>query len=168
MALSSYALTNALLSRGSGLAGFWSVRPVPQAHALRRARPCGKFPIQSTQVWKPIRLQVSSSGGQVSNSQGKFRSQVSNPPRPPTEDLTFNNNLNMDQGMLSFNLEHDLSSEFNWNMNQLFVYMVASYNNTSNKRNEAHPAAPITDGMPMGESGRRGGDSCQSSGRITY
>merc|ERR1712048_1432927 len=44
--------------------------------------------------------------------------------------------LNMDQATLSFNLTHDLTTEFNWNMNQLFVYMVASYNDTSNKRNE--------------------------------
>merc|ERR1712048_1438265 len=44
--------------------------------------------------------------------------------------------LNMDQATLSFNLSHDLTSEFNWHMNQLFVYMVASYNDTSNKRNE--------------------------------
>mmetsp|Transcript_84655 Transcript_84655/g.218193 ORF Transcript_84655/g.218193 Transcript_84655/m.218193 type:complete len:185 (+) Transcript_84655:1-555(+) len=51
-------------------------------------------------------------------------------------DLTFNNNLNMDQGTLSFNITHDLTSEFNWNMNQLFVYLVATYNNTSNRRNE--------------------------------
>merc|ERR1712048_718690 len=44
--------------------------------------------------------------------------------------------LNMDQATLSFNLTHDLTTEFNWNMNQLFVYLVASYNDTSNKRNE--------------------------------
>merc|ERR1719222_804584 len=42
----------------------------------------------------------------------------------------------MDQCMLSFDLQHNLSSEFNWNMNQLFVYIVASYNSTSNSRNE--------------------------------
>lgn len=51
-------------------------------------------------------------------------------------DLTVNTYLNMEQSTLSFNVSHDLSSEFNWNMNQLFVYVVASYNDTSNKRNE--------------------------------
>merc|ERR1712083_683390 len=51
-------------------------------------------------------------------------------------DLTVNTYLQMDQCMLSFNVSHDLSSEFNWNMNQLFVYLVASYNDTSNKHNE--------------------------------
>merc|ERR1712187_109907 len=51
-------------------------------------------------------------------------------------DLTINTYLNMDQATLSFNVSHDLSSEFNWNMNQLFVYMAASYNDTSNKHNE--------------------------------
>merc|ERR1719188_1467715 len=42
----------------------------------------------------------------------------------------------MDQSTLSFNMEYDLTSEFHWNMNQLFVYLVASYNDTTNKRNE--------------------------------
>merc|ERR1719203_2545525 len=51
-------------------------------------------------------------------------------------DLTVNTYLNMDQSTLSFDLNHDLTSEFNWNMNQLFVYMVASYNSSSNVRNE--------------------------------
>mmetsp|Transcript_92249 Transcript_92249/g.261151 ORF Transcript_92249/g.261151 Transcript_92249/m.261151 type:complete len:190 (-) Transcript_92249:106-675(-) len=51
-------------------------------------------------------------------------------------DLTYNTYLNMDQCALSFDIKHDLSSEFNWNMNQLFVYIVATYNSTSNSRNE--------------------------------
>lgn len=51
-------------------------------------------------------------------------------------DLTVNGFLGADQATLSFNLEHDLSTEFNWNMNQLFVYLVASYNSTASKRNE--------------------------------
>jgi len=51
-------------------------------------------------------------------------------------DLTVNTYLNMDQSTLSFDLNHNLTSEFHWNMNQLFVYLVASYNSTSNVRNE--------------------------------
>merc|ERR1719329_964646 len=51
-------------------------------------------------------------------------------------DMTVNTYLGMDQAMLSFDIDHDLSSDFHWNMNQLFVYLVASYNDTSNKRNE--------------------------------
>uniref|UniRef100_A0A7S0A8Z6 Signal peptidase complex subunit 3 n=1 Tax=Pyrodinium bahamense TaxID=73915 RepID=A0A7S0A8Z6_9DINO len=51
-------------------------------------------------------------------------------------DLTVNTFLNMDQCTLSFNVSHNLTSEFNWNMNQLFVYLVATYNDTTNRRNE--------------------------------
>uniref|UniRef100_A0A6U6TXB4 Signal peptidase complex subunit 3 n=1 Tax=Zooxanthella nutricula TaxID=1333877 RepID=A0A6U6TXB4_9DINO len=51
-------------------------------------------------------------------------------------DLTVNTFLQMDQSTLSFHMSHDLSSEFNWNMKQLFVYLVVSYNDTTNKRNE--------------------------------
>eukprot|EP00930_Biecheleria_cincta_P051870 TRINITY_DN3707_c0_g1_i1.p1 TRINITY_DN3707_c0_g1~~TRINITY_DN3707_c0_g1_i1.p1 ORF type:complete len:205 (-),score=35.94 TRINITY_DN3707_c0_g1_i1:49-663(-) len=52
-------------------------------------------------------------------------------------DLTLNTYLNQEQSLLSFNLSYDLSTEFHWNMNQLFLYIVASYNDTnSNKRNE--------------------------------
>mmetsp|Transcript_61053 Transcript_61053/g.145464 ORF Transcript_61053/g.145464 Transcript_61053/m.145464 type:complete len:182 (-) Transcript_61053:103-648(-) len=51
-------------------------------------------------------------------------------------DLTMNQMLQMDQCTLSFNLDHNLTSEFNWNMNQLFVYVVATYNDTTNRRNE--------------------------------
>lgn len=35
-------------------------------------------------------------------------------------------------------MSHNLSTEFHWNMNQLFLYVVATYNDTtSNMRNEA-------------------------------
>mmetsp|Transcript_12438 Transcript_12438/g.34257 ORF Transcript_12438/g.34257 Transcript_12438/m.34257 type:complete len:181 (-) Transcript_12438:83-625(-) len=51
-------------------------------------------------------------------------------------DLTVNKVLNMDQCMLKFNLRHNLTEEFNWNMNQLFLYVVATYNDTANVRNE--------------------------------
>eukprot|EP00928_Gymnodinium_smaydae_P074301 TRINITY_DN57363_c0_g1_i1.p1 TRINITY_DN57363_c0_g1~~TRINITY_DN57363_c0_g1_i1.p1 ORF type:complete len:202 (+),score=60.75 TRINITY_DN57363_c0_g1_i1:99-704(+) len=51
-------------------------------------------------------------------------------------DLTVNTYLGMDQSMFSFDYEHDLSTEFHWNMNMLFMYLVASYNDTSNVRNE--------------------------------
>jgi len=51
-------------------------------------------------------------------------------------DMTVNTYLNMDQSTLSFDLDHDFTTEFHWNMNQLFVYLVASYNDTSNKKNE--------------------------------
>mmetsp|Transcript_95888 Transcript_95888/g.184246 ORF Transcript_95888/g.184246 Transcript_95888/m.184246 type:complete len:179 (-) Transcript_95888:158-694(-) len=51
-------------------------------------------------------------------------------------DLTVNTYLNMDQSTLSFDINHNLTSEFNWNMNQLFVYLVATYNSSSNVRNE--------------------------------
>jgi len=51
-------------------------------------------------------------------------------------DLTLNTYLNMDQSIFSFDLNHDLSKEFHWNQGQLFVYLVASYNSTSNVRNE--------------------------------
>jgi len=51
-------------------------------------------------------------------------------------DLTVNTYLDMDQSTLAFDLNHDFSSEFHWNMNQLFVYLVASYETSSNWRNE--------------------------------
>jgi len=51
-------------------------------------------------------------------------------------DLTPNNHYNADQCTLSFDAEMDFESEFHWNMHQLFVYVVASYNETTNKRNE--------------------------------
>ncbi|CAE7716148.1 Arxes2 [Symbiodinium pilosum] len=53
-------------------------------------------------------------------------------------DLIPNSHHACDQSVLSFNVSHQLSSEFHWNMNQLFVYLVATYNDTaSNMRNEA-------------------------------
>eukprot|EP00929_Paragymnodinium_shiwhaense_P016878 TRINITY_DN125569_c0_g1_i1.p1 TRINITY_DN125569_c0_g1~~TRINITY_DN125569_c0_g1_i1.p1 ORF type:complete len:196 (+),score=43.48 TRINITY_DN125569_c0_g1_i1:115-702(+) len=51
-------------------------------------------------------------------------------------DLTPNNHYKADQCTLSFDMDMNLDSEFHWNMHQLFVYVVASYNETSNKRNE--------------------------------
>merc|ERR1719498_1112602 len=50
--------------------------------------------------------------------------------------LMENSYLKMDEMSLSFDLNANLTSEFHWNMNQLFVYIVASYNSTSNVRNE--------------------------------
>eukprot|EP00927_Polykrikos_kofoidii_P025062 TRINITY_DN225_c0_g2_i1.p1 TRINITY_DN225_c0_g2~~TRINITY_DN225_c0_g2_i1.p1 ORF type:complete len:190 (-),score=30.53 TRINITY_DN225_c0_g2_i1:59-628(-) len=55
---------------------------------------------------------------------------------PTVHDLTVNSYYKMDQCTLSFSTEMDFSSEVNWNMHQLFVYLVATYNDTSNKRNE--------------------------------
>lgn len=52
-------------------------------------------------------------------------------------DLIPNSHHACDQSVLSFNISHQLASEFHWNMNQLFVYLVATYNDTaSNMRNE--------------------------------
>lgn len=51
-------------------------------------------------------------------------------------DLTVNTYYNMDQCTLSFDADLELESEFHWNMNQLFLYLVATYNDTSNMRNE--------------------------------
>ncbi|DAZ94934.1 TPA: hypothetical protein N0F65_012651 [Lagenidium giganteum] len=41
-----------------------------------------------------------------------------------------------DRATLSFNLDADLSSVFNWNVKQLFVYVVAEYVTKSNAKNE--------------------------------
>jgi len=41
-----------------------------------------------------------------------------------------------DQAVFSFNMEADLSSEFHWNLKQLFVYLTASYVTSKHKRNE--------------------------------
>ncbi|OQR93030.1 signal peptidase complex subunit 3 [Achlya hypogyna] len=41
-----------------------------------------------------------------------------------------------DKAVLSFDLDADLSSVFNWNTKQLFVYVVAEYTSASNKKNE--------------------------------
>lgn len=40
-----------------------------------------------------------------------------------------------DRATLSFDLDADLSSVFNWNVKQLFVYVVAEYDSPSNARN---------------------------------
>ncbi|KAF0686661.1 Aste57867_21503 [Aphanomyces stellatus] len=41
-----------------------------------------------------------------------------------------------DRAVLSFDLDADLSSVFNWNTKQLFVYVVAEYASASNVKNE--------------------------------
>ncbi|CAH0478656.1 unnamed protein product [Peronospora belbahrii] len=41
-----------------------------------------------------------------------------------------------DRATLSFDLDADLSSVFNWNVKQLFVYVVAEFKSTTNSRNE--------------------------------
>lgn len=51
-------------------------------------------------------------------------------------DMTINSYLDADQCSISLDLDHDLSSEFHWNMNQLFVYITATYETSSNPRNE--------------------------------
>ena len=51
-------------------------------------------------------------------------------------DFTLNNYLQMDQANLSFKLDLDLSEEFHWNQNQLFVYALVQYESDSNKLNE--------------------------------
>ncbi|GLE00293.1 hypothetical protein PINS_up009020 [Pythium insidiosum] len=43
---------------------------------------------------------------------------------------------NTDRATLTFNLDADLSSVFNWNVKQLFVYVVASFQTPSNEQNE--------------------------------
>mmetsp|Transcript_96572 Transcript_96572/g.171695 ORF Transcript_96572/g.171695 Transcript_96572/m.171695 type:complete len:205 (+) Transcript_96572:69-683(+) len=51
--------------------------------------------------------------------------------------MTLNTYLNQEESIFSFDLKYDLSTEFHWNMNQLFLYVVASYNDTTtNQRNE--------------------------------
>lgn len=41
-----------------------------------------------------------------------------------------------DQLKFDFELSYDLSSEYNWNVNQLYLYVVASYETEKNQRNE--------------------------------
>ncbi|OQS05828.1 signal peptidase complex subunit 3 [Thraustotheca clavata] len=41
-----------------------------------------------------------------------------------------------DKAVLSFDLDADLSSVFNWNTKQLFVYIVAEYASKTNEKNE--------------------------------
>uniref|UniRef100_A0AAV1UU57 Signal peptidase complex subunit 3 n=1 Tax=Peronospora matthiolae TaxID=2874970 RepID=A0AAV1UU57_9STRA len=43
---------------------------------------------------------------------------------------------NVDRATLSFDLDADLSSVFNWNVKQLFVYVVAEFESASNIRNQ--------------------------------
>ena len=43
---------------------------------------------------------------------------------------------NMDRAMFTFDLEADLSSVFDWNVKQIFVYVTANYSTPSNKENE--------------------------------
>lgn len=51
-------------------------------------------------------------------------------------DMTINSYLDSDQCSISLDIDHDLSSEFHWNMNQLFVYITANYETEANHRNE--------------------------------
>jgi len=51
-------------------------------------------------------------------------------------DLTVNSYLKADQANVGFSLQTDLSSAFQWNTKQLFVYVVASYQTQKNSRNE--------------------------------
>ena len=41
-----------------------------------------------------------------------------------------------DQVKFEFDLSVDLTSEYNWNVNQLYVFIVASYETNKNKKNE--------------------------------
>lgn len=41
-----------------------------------------------------------------------------------------------DQVKFDFDLSYDLSTEYNWNVNQIYLYVVASYETSKNKRNE--------------------------------
>lgn len=47
-----------------------------------------------------------------------------------------NQALQSDQAHLALNIKADLSSCFNWNTKQLFLYVVAKYETPKNKRNE--------------------------------
>eukprot|EP00397_Hematodinium_sp_SG-2012_P068604 GEMP01112388.1.p1 GENE.GEMP01112388.1~~GEMP01112388.1.p1 ORF type:complete len:181 (-),score=33.48 GEMP01112388.1:50-592(-) len=53
-----------------------------------------------------------------------------------TVDLTLNSHFGADQSTLAFNLDIDLTSEFNWNTNLIFAMVIASYETPSNTRNE--------------------------------
>jgi len=51
--------------------------------------------------------------------------------------LTYNTHYEQEESVFSFDLKYDLSTEFHWNMNQIFLYVVCTYNDTrSNQRNE--------------------------------
>lgn len=43
---------------------------------------------------------------------------------------------NSDQVKFEFDLTLDLTSEFNWNVNQIYVFVVATYETKKNKKNE--------------------------------
>ena len=51
-------------------------------------------------------------------------------------DMTINAYLDGDQSNIGFDLEADFREMFHWNMNQLFVYVTASFETEKNKRNE--------------------------------
>ena len=51
-------------------------------------------------------------------------------------DLTVNKDLKADQANISFKLGFDLTSEFDWNCKQLYVYVVAEYSTERKPRNE--------------------------------
>lgn len=51
-------------------------------------------------------------------------------------DLTVNNQLKSDQMNIQFHIKTDLTSAFQWNTKQLFVYVVCSYQTQKNKFNE--------------------------------
>ena len=52
------------------------------------------------------------------------------------KDLTENRSLRADQANIAFTWSADFTSEFNWNSNQLFVYVVAEYETDKKKRNQ--------------------------------
>jgi len=51
-------------------------------------------------------------------------------------DITENKNLKSDQANILFELSADFTSEFDWNLNQLFVFVVAEYSTEHKSRNE--------------------------------
>ena len=42
----------------------------------------------------------------------------------------------VDRAIVTFNTSFDLSSVYNWNVKQIFVFLVAEYESPSNRRNE--------------------------------
>ncbi|CAD7937505.1 unnamed protein product [Amoebophrya sp. A25] len=52
------------------------------------------------------------------------------------QDFTYNNYLGQEQASLAFDMDADLTNEFNWNLKQLFVYLVVTYESESNQMNE--------------------------------
>ena len=51
-------------------------------------------------------------------------------------DLTENKALKADQANIQFEMEADFTSEFEWNLNQIFVMVVAEYSTKNKARNE--------------------------------